>query len=62
MSRSIAKFWKRFECELVELNIDELRDNCSDVALGVPRLFKLPQHGSGVNTGNCKAGPQIGLI
>lgn len=47
-----CKFLERSGCELVKLNIDRSRDNCSDIARRVPRLLRLPQRRSRVDPSN----------
>lgn len=62
MTRLVANFWKRSGYKLVKLSINESKDSCLYLALGLLRLLKLPQCRSGVNLGNYKTRPQIDLI
>lgn len=54
--KSVADFRRWFGCEQVEQGIDESRSNCSDIALGVPRLLRLSQRRFQINWNNRRAG------
>lgn len=62
MTKLVKIFCRGFECEIIELDIDRLKDNYLGMALEIPRLLRLAQHRSKVNLGNCRAGPQMNLI